>query len=117
AAAALGTEWLAPGDFETRFAKPIYYEEAATIRARVARRTDTSVTIEDGAHNSADELCRTATMSLDRRLAASAPAVVDYPVAPLPEERPQETRAHLDSLNVLGTPELASDAAAAAGWV
>src|SRR5215470_11737178 len=103
--------------FDTRFAKPIYYEEAATIRARVVRRTDTAVTIEVGAHNSADELCGTATMSLDRRLAASPPAVTDYAVAPLPEERPQVTRAHLESLTVLGTPELELDAAAAAGWV
>jgi hypothetical protein len=115
-AEALGEEWLERGAFATRFAKPIYYEEAATIRARVTRRTDAAVAIEVGAYNSADELCGTATMSLDRRLAASPPAVGDYAVAPLPEERPQVTRAHLESLEVLGTPELDLDLAAAAGW-
>jgi len=116
-AEALGEEWLERGAFETRFAKPIYYEEPAIIRARVTRRTDTAVTIEVGAHNSADELCGTATMSLDRSLAALPPAVDDYAVAPLPEERPQVTRAYLEGLKVLGTPELDLDAAAAAGWM
>src|SRR5262249_12524494 len=116
-AEAFGEEWLNRGAFDTRFAKPIYYEEAATIRARVARRTDTAVTIEAGASNPAYGLCGPATMSLVRRLAASPPAVTNYAVAPLPEERPQVTRAHLESLTVLGTPELDLDAAAAAGWV
>src|SRR5215472_2111034 len=110
-AEALGEEWLERGAFETRFAKPIYYEEPAIIRARVTRRTDTVVTIEAGAHNSADELCGTATMSLDLSLAARPPAVDDYAVAPLPEERPHVTRAHLEGLKVLGTPELDLDAA------
>src|SRR5262245_16032696 len=97
-AQALGEEWLDRGAFAARFAKPIYYEEPATIRARVTARTDTSVTIEVGAHNSAGELCGSATMSLDRRRAASPPAVGDYVVAPLPEERTQVNRAHIESM-------------------
>jgi hypothetical protein len=56
-------------------------------------------------------------MSLDRSLAARPPAVDDYAVAPLPEDRPHVTRAHLEGLKVLGTPELDLDAAAAAGWM
>src|SRR5262249_58477297 len=37
-AEALGEEWLERGAFETRFVKPIYYEEAATARAGCRRR-------------------------------------------------------------------------------
>jgi hypothetical protein len=114
---ALGVEWLERGAFETRFAKPIYYEEPATIRARVASRTARAVTIEVSALNSASEVCGTATMSLDDDLADAPPTVANYPVAPLPAERPVVTRAHLEALDVLGTPELDLDAAAAAGWV
>jgi hypothetical protein len=116
-AEALGEEWLGRGAFEARFAKPIYYEEPSTVRARVAARTATAVTIEVAAHNSMDEVCGTATMSLDRSLAASPPTVADYAVAPLPEERPLVTRAHLEGLAVLGTPELDLDASAAVSWV
>lgn len=114
---ALGEEWLDRGAFETRFSKPIYYGEPATIRARVAARTDTAVTIEVAAHNAANDVCGTATVSLDRQFPASPPAVTEYAVEPLPAERPQVTRAHLESLKVLGTPELDLDPEAAAGWV
>lgn len=114
---ALGVEWLARGAFETRFAKPIYYEEPATIRAKVTSRTADAVSIEVTAHNSVGEVCGTATMSLDRSAPTSAPAVAGYAVAPVPAERPRATRAHLETLTVLGTPELDLDGAAAAGYV
>src|SRR5437773_1576312 len=61
---ALGVEWLERGEFQARFAKPIYYEEPATIRARVASLTGDAVTIEVAAHNSLGEVCGTATMTL-----------------------------------------------------
>ena len=114
---ALGAEWLERGAFETRFAKPIYYEEPATIRAKVSARTGDAVTIEVAAHNSVGEVCGTATMSLDRSAGAALPVLDDYVVAPVPAERPRATRAHLESLQVLGTPELDLDGAAAAGYV
>ena len=103
---ALGVEWLERGEFQARFAKPIYYEEPATIRARVAARTADAVTLEVAAHNSVGEVCGTATMTLDRGTRPSPPTVAGYAVAPVPAERPQVTRAHLESLKVLGTPEL-----------
>src|SRR5438477_10708740 len=40
---ALGAEWVEKGSFRARFAQPIYLEEPAVIRARVAART-----VEDG---------------------------------------------------------------------
>ena len=114
---ALGAEWLERGSFETRFAKPIYYEEPATIRARVSARTAEAVTIEVAAHNSVGEVCGTATMSLDRSVRPSPPVVSDYVVASLPAERPRATRALFEGLRVLGTPEADLDVAAAAGFV
>src|SRR5206468_8783495 len=114
---ALGAEWLEHGSFETRFAKPIYYEEPAIIRARVSARTAEAVTLEVAAHNSVGEVCGTATMSLDRSARPSPPVVTDYVVAPLPAERPRATRALFEGLGVLGTPELDLDVAAAAGFV
>ena len=114
---ALGAEWLERGAFATRFAKPIYYEEPATIRARISARTAEAVTIEVAAHNSVGEVCGTATIWLDRSAPPSPPVLSDYAVAPLPAERPCVTRALLEGLSVLGTPELDLDVAAAAGFV
>ncbi len=114
---ALGLEWLERGEFQARFAKPIYYEESATIRATVAARTAEAVTIDVAAHNSVGEVCGTATMTLDRGSRPSAPVVAGYAVAPVPAERPHVTRAHLESLKVLGTPELDLTPTAAADYV
>ena len=115
--AALGPAWLERGLFETRFPKPIYYEEPATIRGRVAAKTSESVTIEVVAHNSVDEVCGTARMTLSLADHSSPPPVADYAAAPLPAERPRVTRAHLERLAVLGTPELDLDAKVAAEHV
>ena len=103
---ALGTEWLEHGEFQTRFAKPIYYDEPATIRARISAKTGDSVTIEVAAHNSVGEACGAATMTLGRGARPSPPAASGYAVGPVPAERPRVTRAHLEGLTVLGTPEL-----------
>ena len=97
---ALGAEWLERGAFETRFAKPIYYEEPATIRARVSARTAEAITIEVAAHNSVGEVCGTATMSLDRSgRARRRPWSPTTRWRPLPAERPRATRAHLEGLD------------------
>ena len=114
---ALGVEWIERGEFETRFPKPIYYEEPATIRAKVSAQTADSVTIEVAAHNSVGEVCGTATMTLDRGSRPSPPAVAGYAVAPVPEERPRVSRAHLEGLKVLGTPELDLTPKAAADFI
>jgi acyl-CoA thioesterase FadM len=104
---ALGAEWLERGSFETRFAKPIYYEEPAMVRAKVAARTADSVTIEVAAHNSTGEVCGTATMTLDTGAKPSPPLASEYAVAPVPTERPR----------VLGTPELDLSAKVAADYI
>src|SRR5207245_9431692 len=54
---ALGAEWLESGSFRTRFAKPIYFEEPAVIRASVAARTADSVIVDAAARNAAGRGC------------------------------------------------------------
>jgi hypothetical protein len=103
---ALGSQWLERGRFQTRLARPIYYEEAAVVRARVASREGDAVAIEVAAHNAAGLVCGTATMSLSPGSGAGAPEADTYAVAPLPDERPQVSRRHLEGLTVLGTPQL-----------
>ena len=114
---ALGAVWLERGAFEARFAKPIYYEEPAVIRAKIAAKTADSVTIEVAAHNSVGEVCGTATMTLVTGANPSPPRTAEYAVAPVPAERPLVTRAHLERLKVLGTPELDLTAKAAADYI
>ena len=114
---ALELAWLERGEFQARFAKPIYYEEPATVRARVSAKTGDSVTIDVAAHNSVGEVCGTATMTLDRGARPVPPVVAGYAVAPLPAERPRVTRAHLENLNALGTPDLDLAPKAAADFI
>jgi len=103
---ALGAEWLEKGSFRTRFTKPIYFEEPAVIRARVAARTGDSVIVEAAAHNAAGDVCGTAQMSLSRAPRPQPPDAGAYATAAMPGERPQVSRALLEGLRVLGTPEL-----------
>jgi len=110
---ALGLEWLERGTFSVRFARPIYYGEQITASASVATRTDASVAIEVRALNAAGDACAEASLGLAFDVPPTAPDLDAYPEAPLPATRPLATRAHLESLAVLGTPELALDDAAA----
>src|SRR3984893_2232165 len=103
---ALGTEWLESGSFRARFAKPIYFEEPAVIRARITARTGDSVIVEAAAHNGAGEVCGTAQMSLTRTARTQPPDAGAYATAPMPSSRPQVSRTLLEGLRVLGTPEL-----------
>src|SRR5438132_12897298 len=103
---ALGAEWLEKGSFRARFAKPIYFEEPAVIRARVAARTGDDVIVEAAAHNAAGEVCGTAQMSLSRAPRPQLPDAGAYATAAMPVARPPVSRALLEGLRVLGTPEL-----------
>lgn len=106
---ALGREWLERGSFSVRFMKPVYYEEEAAVSARVTARSDASITIEASALNQEGEQCATATSGLALGAAPPPPDPAAYPTAPLPRERPQVSREHLESLTTLGTPELILD--------
>jgi acyl dehydratase len=114
---ALGTAWLERGTFATRFAKPVYFGENVTVRARLAERTDASVTLHVRALDAGGETCATATMGLALGPAAPPPPVSAYPAAPLPSERPPVSRALLAGRTVLGTPEQVLDEGAARAFL
>jgi hypothetical protein len=114
---ALGPEWLERGTFSVRFAQPIYYDEPAVVRARVAEGSPERGVIEVGAYNAEDQRCATATMEVSR---ADAPPAIDagrYPAAPLPEVRPAVSRERLSGMDVLGTPQLVLDAVQARAFL
>jgi hypothetical protein len=104
--AAFGAAWLDHGRFSVRFARPVYFGEPTTIRTSVAAHSKDEVTIQARVENREGDVCATATLSLPRGPLLTRPDVGAYSVAPLPAERPAATRAHLDGLRVLGTPEL-----------
>jgi hypothetical protein len=106
---ALGQAWLERGTFSVRFAKPVYFGEEVTVSASVAARTGEAVTLQARVLNGRGDVCGTATMSLPLGPVAAPPDVGTYPAAPLPAERPQVSRALLESQSVLGTPELLLD--------
>jgi acyl dehydratase len=108
---ALGREWIERGGFATRFLKPIYYGEPATVRAAVTERRGGDVTIEARALDQAGELCGLATFTLSERPPAPAPDPRDYPAAPLPAERPAVSRQVLATRPVLGSPATLVDRA------
>src|SRR2546425_367865 len=87
-------------------ALPSHYGGPAVTRARGAARTADSVIVEAAAHNAAGEVCGTAQMSLSRALRPPPPDAGAYATAAMPVERPQVSRALLEGLRVLGTPEL-----------
>lgn len=114
---ALGASWLEGGTFSVRFTKPVYFDEEATVCARVAERTEASMTLEARVLDAEGEACATATMGLPLEPAPPAPDVNAYPAAPLPAERPQVSRALLERQAVLGTPELMLDEPAAQAFL
>jgi hypothetical protein len=110
--AAIGGAWLDHGTFSVRFAKPIYFGEAVTVRASVAAHSKEEVTIQTRVVNGQDAVCATATMGLPLGPLLPLPDVAAYPSAPLPDERPLASRAFLASRTVLGTPRLLLERAA-----
>jgi len=110
---ALGTAWLERGTFSVRFAKPVYFDEEVTVTSSVAERTGGAIALQARVVDTKGETCGTATMTLPAEPKAAPPAVSAYPAAPLPAERPQVSRAVLESRSVLGTPELLLDESAA----
>ncbi len=104
--AAFGREWLERGRASVRFVRPVYEGETLTLRTSV-----TAGALEVQALNPAGESCALATADLP-----AEPVAVDaaaYPRRDLPAECPPATRAVLETLGVLGSPELAYDEAAA----
>ena len=106
---ALGPAWLERGTFSVRFGKPVYFGEEAAVSVSVAARTERAVTLTARVVDEKGETCGTGTMELSSEPLPAPPRVGDYPVEPLPVERPPVSRTILESRRVLGTPELMLD--------
>jgi acyl dehydratase len=114
--AAFGPAWLERGTASARFLKPIMDGEEVTVSGVVLSRGAGGITATVTAATA--ETPEAATLSA--MLPAGAPTPVNvavYPQAPLPEPRPEATRAHLASVQTLGTPVNAYDERAAAEWL
>ena len=114
---ALGTAWLERGTFSARFTKPVYFGEDVTVCASIAERTEASTTLLVRVLDAQGATCATATMGLPLAPAPPAPELTAYPAAPLPAERPQVSRALLESRTVLGTPDQMLDEPAAQAFL
>ena len=112
--AAFGREWLERGRAAVRFTKPIYEGEEVTLRASVTPADPAMLEVQ--ALNPAGEPCAIATASLVEGDESSAADPAACPRRDLPVERPPATRAVLESLGVLGSPERLYDEAAAAEY-
>lgn len=114
--AVLGPAWIERGTAVVRFLKPVLDGEEVTVAGAVTARDAAGVTATLTATTAAAGTCAEVGVTLP----AGTPTPVNlalYPVAPLPEPRPEVTRAHLAALSVLGTPVTDYDAARAAAYV
>jgi acyl dehydratase len=114
--AAFGAAWLTRGTASVRFVKPVLDGEEVVVRGVVTARHATGVSLTLSAGTAATEECATLTATIP----AGRPTPVNlgmYPAAALPDPRPAATRAHLSSLETLGTPQAHYDATRAAEYL
>jgi acyl dehydratase len=114
--AGLGPAWLERGTATVRFQKPVMDGEEVEVTGVVLSRDQTGVSATVTAGTAAAPEAATLTATVP----AGAPTPVNlalYGAAPLPDPRPEATRAHLAALDALGTPVNAYDEACAAEWL
>ncbi len=99
---ALGEAWLERGTFATRFLKPFYAGDEVIVRGTVTRADAGMTALDLEALNASGVVCAVGTATLPA-VAPEAPALRDYPVAPLPETRPMVSQAVLEGMDILGT--------------
>jgi len=111
----LGPAWLARGTAHVKLVKPVYDGEELVVTGTIGERDVSGITATASGRTGAGE-CVVASVTLPAGLPTPVnPAL--YPAAPLPDERPPVSRAHLAGLDALGTPEAVYDAACAADYV
>jgi acyl dehydratase len=112
---ALGPAWLSRGTATVRFHKPVLDGEEVVIAGSITERAARGLTAVVSARTESSGECAAATVTLP----AGAPTPVNgalYGQAPLPAERPPATRAHLETLERLGTPVASYDEPLAAAY-
>jgi acyl dehydratase len=114
--AALGAPWLERGTASVRFRRPVMDGEEFAVAGAVTARASAGL--------SATASGATATTPDAATLAVTLPAGSPTPVnlavyraAPLPDVRPEATRAQLSRLDALGTLVTTYDEACAAAWL
>ena len=115
-AAAFGAAWLTRGTATVRFVKPVMDGEEVTVSGMVTGRDARSIAVTVTASTAATGECATLTATIP----AGRPTPINaaaYGEAPLPEPRPEATRAHWASLTTLGTPRAHYDPAQAEAYV
>ena len=115
-ATAFGRAWLTRGTASVRFVKPVLDGEELVVRGAVTSRDGAGVTATLTAGTAATAECATLTATIP----AGRPTPVNvamYRAAPLPDPRPPATRAHLASLDAVGSPQAHYDTARAAEYL
>ncbi|HET7343931.1 MAG TPA: hypothetical protein VFL90_20880 [Methylomirabilota bacterium] len=114
--AALGAAWLERGTASVRFARPVLDGDALEVSGAVTTRDARGLAATVAGGTAANPEAAT----LESTLPSGSPTPVNlalYRAAPLPTERLDASRAHLASLETLGTPVALYDEARAAEWV
>ena len=112
----LGPAWLERGTASVRLLKPVLDGEEVTVTGAITARYARGLTAALAASTAASGECAV----LQATLPAGSPTPVNlalYREAPLPEERPEVSRAHLAALEALGTPVTPYDEARAAEYL
>ena len=110
--AAFGAAWLERGTASVRFHKPVMDGEELEVTGVVLTRGATGISATVTGATAATPEAATLTVTLP----AGTPTPVNvavYRAAPLPESRPEATRAHLSAVETLGTPVNTYDEACA----
>ena len=110
--AGLGRPWLERGTAAVRFVKPILDGESVLVTGEVTSRGRDGVEASVTASTASTGTCAVLTATVP----AANPTPVNlgrYAAAPLPAERPAVTRAYLETVDRLGTPQERYDLARA----
>jgi acyl dehydratase len=114
--AALGPGWLDRGTANVRFVKPIFEGEEVSVTGEITERTARGLSAALRATTAAGGECAV----LSATLPAGSPTPINavlYREAPLPPERPDATREHFGSIDVLGSPVIEYDDVEAAAYL
>jgi acyl dehydratase len=114
--ARFGAAWLERGTAALRLLRPVLDGEELTVSGEIRSRDASGLTASAQASTASAAGCAV----VDLTLPAGLPTPVNlarYDTAPLPAERPPATRAHLETLEVLGTPSIPYDADCAAEYL
>ena len=113
---AFGRDWLERGTISVKFVKPILEGDEVLVSGRITERSRDGLAIALTASTAKNGDCAVATATLPARPGEAIDPGA-YPASPLPEDRPEATRAHLASIGTLGSPVIQCDATAAAEYV